>query len=76
MVFTMKQARMLKELSQQKMAELMGVHRHTYIKWERTPDLIPLGMAKKFAEIVKLKLDEIFFNCESTLSRQDRKSSA
>lgn len=70
MELTMKQARVPTKLSQQQMADLLEVHRHTYMKWEKNPDTIPLGKAKKFSEIVKVQMDEIFFVSESTLSRQ------
>jgi len=64
-----KQARLRKELSQQKVAELLGVHRQTYMKWEHNADEMPIGKAKEFCKIVSIPVDEIFFNVESTLSR-------
>ncbi|MGE7828935.1 helix-turn-helix transcriptional regulator [Paenibacillus sp. NPDC093718] len=64
-----KQARLLKGLSQEKVAKLLGIHRHTYIKWERNADDMPVGKAKEFSAIVGRGVDEIFFGQQSTLSR-------
>lgn len=69
MELTLKQARLLSGYSQVAIAEKMGVHRHTYSSWEKNPDDMPIGKAKDFARITGVKLDQIFFNTESTLSR-------
>jgi DNA-binding XRE family transcriptional regulator len=66
-----KQARILSDLSQKEVAERLGVHRQTYMKWERNADEMPIGKAKEFSKIVGREIDEIFFNHESTLSRQE-----
>jgi DNA-binding XRE family transcriptional regulator len=68
MVISPKQARVLCDLSQKEVAYKLGVHRQTYMKWERNPDEIPVGKAKEFSEIVGRGVDEIFFVPESTLS--------
>jgi len=73
---TMKQARQLAGLTQQEAAKLLDVHKQTYVKWEKNSDLIPLGRARKFSKIVGLKVDEIFFEGKSTLSRVKQKNSA
>ncbi|ASS69219.1 helix-turn-helix domain-containing protein [Paenibacillus sp. RUD330] len=65
----MKKARLIAGLTQQETADLLNVHRQTYIKWEKDPDNMPVGQAKKFSESVNLNVDEIFFGVESTLSR-------
>lgn len=69
MALTIKQARLLAEMTQQEVADRMGIHRHTYMKWEQNPDEMPIGRAKQFCEIVGVSIDEIFFGIKSTLSR-------
>ena len=71
MALTLKQARLLAELTQKDVAERLGVHRQTYAKWERNADEMPIGKAKLFAKIVGRNIDEIFFSSQSTLSRND-----
>lgn len=66
MVISPKQARVLSDLSQKQIAEKLGVHRQTYMKWERNPDEMPVGKAKEFSEIVERGVDEIFFTRVST----------
>ncbi|WP_088832678.1 helix-turn-helix transcriptional regulator [Paenibacillus tyrfis] len=65
MELTMKKARMLAELTQKDVAEMLGVHVHTYTKWERNPDEISIGTAKQFSRIVNVDFEEIFFDKES-----------
>ncbi|KZE79280.1 hypothetical protein AV654_17570 [Paenibacillus elgii] len=65
MELTMKKARMLAELTQKDVAEMLGVHVHTYVKWERNPDEISIGTAKQFSRIVNVDFEEIFFDKES-----------
>ena len=69
MGFTLKQARQFRNLSQEKIADMMGVHRQTYMKWEKDPDEMTIGKGKEFSRITNIEFDEIFFNTESTLSR-------
>lgn len=69
MVLSPKQARMLCDLTQQEVAERLGVHRQTYMNWERNADEMPVGKAKEFSKIVGKGVDEIFFDSVSTLSR-------
>jgi DNA-binding XRE family transcriptional regulator len=68
MVISPKQARVLCDLTQQEVANQLGVHRQTYMNWERNADEMPVGMAKQFSKIVGRGVDEIFFSKESTLS--------
>lgn len=70
MVLTLKQARMFSDLSQRDIANLLGVHRQTYMKWEKNPDEMPLGKAKEFSKITNTPVDQIFFASDSTLSRK------
>lgn len=66
MGISLKQARLLSDLSQKEVAKRLGVHRQTYMKWEHNPDEMPVGKAKDFSVIVGRKVDEIFFNSIST----------
>lgn len=68
MTLSVKQARLLSDLTQQAIAEKLGVHRQTYMRWELNPDEMPVGKAKEFSTIVKRNVDEIFFSQQSTLS--------
>ncbi|WP_188453757.1 helix-turn-helix transcriptional regulator [Virgibacillus oceani] len=73
MGMTLKQARHLTDLSQEKLADLLGVHRHTYMKWERNPDEMTIGEAKHFSKVTGIPIDDInFFDIHSTLSRSMR----
>ncbi|MDH6675772.1 DNA-binding XRE family transcriptional regulator [Paenibacillus sp. LBL] len=63
---TPRQARLLSDMSQKQIANLLGVHRHTYMKWERNADEMPVGKARVFSEIVGMPVDEIFFSRHST----------
>jgi DNA-binding XRE family transcriptional regulator len=69
MKITMKQARILADLTQIEIAEILGVHVQTYMKWEKDPEEMSVGTAKQFARIVKREFDEIFFDDESILTR-------
>jgi DNA-binding XRE family transcriptional regulator len=70
MKMTLKQARQLAGLTQKDVADMLGVHPHTYMKWERSPEEMSVGTAKQFARIVKQDFEEIFFDIESNLIRQ------
>lgn len=58
---TLRQIRKAKEISQGKMAELLGVHVNTYIHMEKNPDKIPLCYAIKICEIFGIEPDFIIF---------------
>lgn len=76
MNITLRQARLLKGLTQKEVAEKLGVHVHTYSKMEKCPDEVTIGDAKKLSEILQFSYDFIFFNDDSTLSRYKRGESA
>jgi transcriptional regulator with XRE-family HTH domain len=67
--FTLKQARLLKGLTQKEVAKKLGVHVQTYSNMERNPDDVTVGEAKLISEILGFSYDFIFFNDNSTLSR-------
>lgn len=69
MNITLKQARLLKGLTQKEVASKLGVHVHTYSKMEKCPDDVTVGDAKKISEILEFSYDFIFFNTNSTFSR-------
>ncbi|MED3697405.1 helix-turn-helix transcriptional regulator [Heyndrickxia sporothermodurans] len=71
-VFTLKQARLIKGLTQREMALKLGVHVQTYRKMEREPDEVTVKEAKKISEILGIDYDHIFFNVNSTLSRDSK----
>ena len=64
--FTVKQARLLSGITQQQMADLLGVHRTTYRKIEENPDLASIKQAREIAEITGIDVDQIFFAKNST----------
>ncbi len=71
MAYTIKQARRLRDFTQDEMAELLGVSRYIYLSYEKRPSTIPIGMAQKFCSIVNLSIDDIFFADEFTESEGD-----
>ena len=66
-VYTVKQARLLAEKTQEETAEHLGIHKQTYSKIERDPTLATIGQAKKLATFFERKIDEIGFFCPETL---------
>lgn len=48
---SLKQARLLREKTQDYMAELLGIHVQTYRKLEQNPDNVTVGQAKGLDEI-------------------------
>lgn len=73
MKFTLKQARLLKGFKQKEIAQKLGVHVQTYSKMENFPDKVTIGDAKKICEILGMSYDYIFFNTDSTFSRDCEK---
>lgn len=68
MTLSLRQARRLKEKTQNEMAKLLNVHPMTYRKIEENPDLATIEQAKKIADYLDVDLDEIFFARESQLN--------
>ncbi|WP_445505783.1 helix-turn-helix transcriptional regulator [Niallia sp. 03091] len=75
MIFSLKQARLIKGLTQKEVAEKLGVNRDTYRRLERFPDETTIGQAKKISEILDMRYDFIFFNNDSTFSRYENRDS-
>ena len=58
---TVKQHRLIREISQEEMAEKVGVHVQTYRAWEENPEKISIAKAKKIAAAFNISINEIFF---------------
>lgn len=61
MTLTLRQARRLREKSQEEMAKEVGVHVNTYRRLEENPDNVTVGLAKKISCILGIPCSEIFF---------------
>ena len=61
MQLNLRQARRLKEKTQEEMAELLNVHVHTYRKIEENPDAATIEQAKKISDYLEIPYNEIFF---------------
>ena len=46
------------------MAGQLGISRQTYSKMESSPEIIQIGDARKIASILKIKVDDIFFESD------------
>lgn len=71
MIFSLKQARLIKGLTQKEVAEKLGVNRDTYRRLEKYPDETTIKQAKQLSEILDMSYDFIFFNDNSTFSRYE-----
>lgn len=58
---SLKQWRVVKGYSQEKMSELMDIHINTYRAWEEKPSSIKLGNAMKLAQVLDISIDDISF---------------
>lgn len=58
---TVKQHRLIREISQEEMAEKVGIHVQTYRAWEENPEKISIAKAKKIASAFDISINEIFF---------------
>lgn len=56
---TVKQHRLIREISQEEMAEKVGVHVQTYRAWEENPEKISIAKAKKIAAAFNISINEI-----------------
>ena len=69
MTYTIKQARVLNDLTQAEMAKSMGISRETYRKIEANPRTATIDQAYLIAQITGISIDKIFFADASTKSR-------
>lgn len=74
MILTIRQARLVKGITQRDMAEKLNVHVQTYRKMEEHPDNITIGDAKIICGYLGMSYDQIFFDYNSTLSRVSNES--
>lgn len=58
---TLRQQRLVREISQAEMAKRIGIHLNTYVKWEKKPKKISVEYAKKIANVLELDVNDIFF---------------
>ena len=61
MRITMKQARVGAEMTQQQVADKLGVHVQTYQRMENNPEDVTIRQGKTFSEIVGVRFEDIFF---------------
>jgi DNA-binding XRE family transcriptional regulator len=64
--FTLKQWRLVKELTIEQMAKACDVSTNTYSAWENDPGKVKVKNALKIAEALGVSVNEIFFNPETT----------
>jgi putative transcriptional regulator len=53
-------------LSQAEVANGIGVHVNTYIRWEKNPGEIRYDKAIALADLLKIRLDDILLPCDTT----------
>ena len=61
MQLTLKQSRLIKEKTQDEMAQILGVHVQTYRKLEENPENVTIGQAKKISSFLEISYNDIFF---------------
>ena len=61
MQITMKQARVGANMTQQQVADALGVHVQTYMRMENNPEDVTIKQGKSFSEIVGVRFEDIFF---------------
>ena len=65
MQITMKQARVGAKMTQQQVADKLGVHVQTYQRMEQNPQDVTIKQGKEFSEIVGYNFEDVFFGIES-----------
>lgn len=61
MDLSLKQMRLIKEKTQDEMAEKLGIHVQTYRKLEENPDEVTVKQAKIISDFLGVSYDDIFF---------------
>lgn len=59
MKLTLREWRRLKEVTQEQMAEVCGIHINTYRNWEEKPSEIKISFAMKIADRLGITLDDL-----------------
>ena len=65
MQITMKQARVGANMTQQQVADQLGVHVQTYQRMEQHPQDVTIKQGKEFSDIVGYRFEDIFFDNDS-----------
>lgn len=60
-MFTLREWRRLREITQAEMASKLEVHINTYQNWETSPEKITISNAEKIAKILNVSMNEIAF---------------
>ncbi len=63
---SLRQWRLAKEITVDKMAEIIGVHPNTYRNWEDEPEKISVSFALKISDALGESIDTIFLHRNST----------
>lgn len=71
MAISVKMARVGANLTQQQVADEMGIHVQTYAKMENDPESMTIKDAKLFSKITGVSWAEIFFVNDSNLIREN-----
>lgn len=58
----LKEARKRNRLTQKDVAGFLGISLPTYIKMEKSPEVISIGDAQKLAELFGISISDIFFS--------------
>lgn len=59
MKLTLREWRRLKEVTQEQLAEVCGIHVNTYRTWEEKPSEIKISNAMKIADRLGITLDDL-----------------
>ena len=70
---TLRAARVNAGLSQEEMANKLGIHRQTLAYFEKEPEKMSIEMAKNVCRILDVNIDQIFFssNLQNVELRKD-----
>lgn len=69
MRLTLKRARLINDLTQDQLADMLHVHVQTYRKIEQNPDTATIAQAKAISKNLNVDYNEIFFASSSSLTR-------
>lgn len=58
---SLRATRRAKEITQEFMAERLGISTQTYLSWEQNPENIKIGVAYKIADILGVDIQDIEF---------------
>lgn len=62
---TPKQCRVKSRMTEQQIADLIGITLKDYLYYERNPEKMPLFIARLFSNVVRVSIDDIFFIANS-----------